>query len=92
MSESNPHSLKYSNGIRLIARDRAAKKVLFGGLGGMGVGVMWFDEVRYFPADGPWGRAGEVDERGGRYAEQYENWETIENRTFPETKPSDWGM
>jgi len=42
-TEENPYRLRYKNPstIFLIARDRSAKMMLLGGLGGMGVGVMW---------------------------------------------------
>ena len=30
--------------LHIIARNRATKKILVGGLGGLGAGEMWFDE------------------------------------------------
>ena len=36
--------LRYSMEVVVLARDRSAGKVLLGGLGGMGVGTMWFDD------------------------------------------------
>jgi hypothetical protein len=37
--------LRYDLNTWVEARDRTKKRVLLGGLGGMGVGKMWFDET-----------------------------------------------
>jgi hypothetical protein len=42
MSDENPYRLRYSGSMHLIARDRPAKMMYLGGLGGMGLGEMWF--------------------------------------------------
>ncbi len=43
-AEKNGGKLSYDKTIFVVARDRGAKRVLLGGLGGMGVGQMWFEE------------------------------------------------
>lgn len=72
--DDNPYRLSYGHGIRLIARDRAAKMVLMGGLGGMGVGVMW---------------GAQDDERHPRMWPDGE-WDRAPERKHPETRNSDW--
>lgn len=43
----NPYRLRYSlsKNVYVIARDPNQKKILLGGLGGMGIGQMWHDEA-----------------------------------------------
>ncbi len=42
--------LSYVNKYFVVARDRAKKRVLLGGLGALGVGEMWFDEDKDSPS------------------------------------------
>lgn len=44
--------LSYDKQTWIVARDRANKKVLIGGLGCIGVGQMWIDEDGYQEAPG----------------------------------------
>lgn len=58
--DENYPRLSYRHQIFLVARDRAKKKVLLGGLGAMGVGQMWVDEnPDKYPAFENWDTAPE---------------------------------
>ena len=45
----------------IVARDRAKKRVLVGGLGGMGVGEMWFNDDPHFAAKPGYENAPDAD-------------------------------
>ncbi len=52
--------LRYSTRSWVVGRDRTRKKVLLGGLGGIGVGQMWFDESPRHAEDSTFADAPEV--------------------------------
>lgn len=52
--------LRYTTRTWIVARDRARKKVLLGGLGCMGCGQMWFDDKERYAADPTYADAPEL--------------------------------